>query len=148
MFFIVIVYFFFLYFFFFLMIRRPPRSTRTDTLFPSTTLFRSGFEAPVAAIIRFERLVGDAFDQPVAAVAIGDQVGDRPDLQPVAPRQGDDVVEPRHRSVVVHDLATHARGVEPREQRDIARFLGMAGPPHTDALDPDHQKDMSTRTHD
>src|SRR3546814_17062310 len=29
-------------FFFFLMIRRPPRSTRTDTLFPYTTLFRSG----------------------------------------------------------------------------------------------------------
>src|SRR3546814_16315123 len=26
---------------FFLMIRRPPRSTRTDTLFPYTTLFRS-----------------------------------------------------------------------------------------------------------
>src|SRR3546814_8720416 len=28
-------------FFFVLMIRRPPRSTRTDTLFPYTTLFRS-----------------------------------------------------------------------------------------------------------
>src|SRR3546814_6941924 len=28
-------------FFFFLMIRRPPKSTRTDTLFPYTTLFRS-----------------------------------------------------------------------------------------------------------
>src|SRR3546814_9944436 len=28
-------------FVFFLMIRRPPRSTRTDTLFPYTTLFRS-----------------------------------------------------------------------------------------------------------
>src|SRR3546814_4986570 len=28
-------------FFFFLMIRPPPRSTRTDTLFPYTTLFRS-----------------------------------------------------------------------------------------------------------
>src|SRR3546814_19412732 len=29
------------FFFFFLMIRRPPRSTRTNTLFPYTTLFRS-----------------------------------------------------------------------------------------------------------
>src|SRR3546814_6317758 len=28
-------------FVFFVMIRRPPRSTRTDTLFPYTTLFRS-----------------------------------------------------------------------------------------------------------
>src|SRR3546814_13433334 len=34
---------------FFLMIRRPPRSTRTDTLFPYTTLFRSGRQVcPVA----------------------------------------------------------------------------------------------------
>src|SRR3546814_4383627 len=31
----------FFYCLFFLMIRRPPRSTRTDTLFPYTTLFRS-----------------------------------------------------------------------------------------------------------
>src|SRR3546814_7585674 len=31
----------YLFSFFFLMIRRPPRSTRTDTLFPYTTLFRS-----------------------------------------------------------------------------------------------------------
>src|SRR3546814_19146001 len=34
--------------FFFLMIRRPPRSTRTDLLFPSTTLFRSGWSEPGA----------------------------------------------------------------------------------------------------
>src|SRR3546814_9141186 len=30
-----------MHYFFFLMIRRPPRSTRTDTLFPYTALFRS-----------------------------------------------------------------------------------------------------------
>src|SRR3546814_3315637 len=29
------------------MIRRPPRSTRTDTLFPYTTLFRSGGKAVI-----------------------------------------------------------------------------------------------------
>src|SRR3546814_13916600 len=34
------IYFSFIVFFF-LMMRRPPRSTRTDTLFPYTTLFRS-----------------------------------------------------------------------------------------------------------
>src|SRR3546814_7229164 len=38
--------------FFFLMIRRPPRSTRTDTLFPYTTLFRSNW---------YEREVWDLF---------------------------------------------------------------------------------------
>src|SRR3546814_3318026 len=34
------------------MIRRPPRSTRTDTLFPYTTLFRSG-SGPLAARISY-----------------------------------------------------------------------------------------------
>src|SRR3546814_20422502 len=33
--------------FFFLMLRRPPRSTRTDTLFPYTTLFRSPYPKPL-----------------------------------------------------------------------------------------------------
>src|SRR3546814_12642320 len=37
---------FYRYFIFFLMIRRPPRSTRTDTLFPYTTLFRSFIRPP------------------------------------------------------------------------------------------------------
>src|SRR3546814_20452913 len=41
-----------LFFFFFLMIRRPPRSTRTDTLFPYTTLFRSGLPARREAALR------------------------------------------------------------------------------------------------
>src|SRR3546814_9435312 len=39
----------YLFFFFFLRIRRPPRSTRTDTLFPYTTLFRSGLPALASA---------------------------------------------------------------------------------------------------
>src|SRR3546814_2410670 len=37
--------------FFFLMIRRPPRSTRTDTLFPYTTLFRSPRAIGVALVL-------------------------------------------------------------------------------------------------
>src|SRR3546814_961855 len=35
-----------IFMFFFLIIRRPPRSTRTDTLFPYTTLFRSMLDFP------------------------------------------------------------------------------------------------------
>src|SRR3546814_17803461 len=47
--------------FFFLMIRRPPRSTRTDTLFPYTTLFRSALYEKVNLIktIRINSLVLD-----------------------------------------------------------------------------------------
>src|SRR3546814_1541812 len=37
------------------MIRRPPRSTRTDTLFPYTTLFRSYLERGVADAARRNR---------------------------------------------------------------------------------------------
>src|SRR3546814_1862829 len=44
------------------MIRRPPRSTRTDTLFPYTTLFRSLRRQP-------ERHLRQALDQPVAEEA-------------------------------------------------------------------------------
>src|SRR3546814_19496279 len=42
--------------FFFLMIRLPPRSTRTDTLFPYTTLFRSGVLTALDLQQRVERL--------------------------------------------------------------------------------------------
>src|SRR3546814_20705978 len=42
-------------YFFFLMIRRPPRSTRTDTLFPYTTLFRSSIRPPMG--------IGDLVDE-------------------------------------------------------------------------------------
>src|SRR3546814_1725723 len=48
---------------FFLMIRRPPRSTRTDTLFPYTTLFRS-HDAHLA------HRLGHAFARPARAHAL------------------------------------------------------------------------------
>src|SRR3546814_12761296 len=44
---------------FFLMIRRPPRSTRTDTLFPYTTLFRSAGQSRAGAF----NLIGVALPQ-------------------------------------------------------------------------------------
>src|SRR3546814_14192493 len=40
---------------FFLMLRRPPRATRTDTLFPYTTLFRSDVADPQVAGHAIER---------------------------------------------------------------------------------------------
>src|SRR3546814_8290920 len=46
-------------FYFFLLIRRPPRSTRTNTLFPYTTLFRSRQHAPFARLQRLQLPVAD-----------------------------------------------------------------------------------------
>src|SRR3546814_19358519 len=42
----------------FLIIRRPPRSTRTDTLFPDTTLFRSAAAGTVRRRIEEGALIG------------------------------------------------------------------------------------------
>src|SRR3546814_10936813 len=48
-------------FIFFLMIRRPPRSTRTDTLFPYTTLFRSLAILPIHSVFGARNGVNKAF---------------------------------------------------------------------------------------
>src|SRR3546814_17296525 len=54
------------------MIRRPPRSTRTDTLFPYTTLFRStdGNDRQADEGVRYipeTRQIDSALDEPVGA---------------------------------------------------------------------------------
>src|SRR3546814_11893284 len=69
---------------FFLMIRRPPRSTRTDTLFPYTTLFRSpygrvsdgrtghgGAKRPRAVYPRLPDIAGTATDRRAGRREIG-----------------------------------------------------------------------------
>src|SRR3546814_9155058 len=61
-------------FIFFLMIRRPPRSTRTDTLFPYTTLFRSGarlLEANVRSFLQARNKVNRG---------IRDTIRDQPEM--------------------------------------------------------------------
>src|SRR3546814_8576197 len=57
------------------MIRRPPRSTRTDTLFPYTTLFRS-LPVPRPVANRSDGFVVDAHDNDLPAHRL------RPDLVP------------------------------------------------------------------
>src|SRR3546814_7988818 len=61
------------------MIRRPPRSTRTDTLFPYTTLFRSLAEATLAVSIMppGEGILTDLVEETLLSGA-PDAHGDRP----------------------------------------------------------------------
>src|SRR3546814_1582865 len=54
--------------------RRPPRSTRTDTLFPYTTLFRSLFKVACGHLRACERVHSIHGSQPVGAFL--DQNGD------------------------------------------------------------------------
>src|SRR3546814_13404995 len=50
------------------MIRRPPRSTRTDTLFPYTTLFRSPFVSGDCAMVDADKLIDAVIDREGAYV--------------------------------------------------------------------------------
>src|SRR3546814_9207914 len=91
------------------MIRRPPRSTRTDTLFPYTTLFRS-----VDTVVRLH--LGDA--------AVGDRrvqhLATLDDLHALAPRAGGDGLAEAGRIdlPVAWDEggAEHALGIDQREK--------------------------------
>jgi len=86
-----------------------------------------GDEAPLAAIIGCEAALARPLDQMVLAHSVFDEVADGADLQTVPPREGYEIVEPGHRPVLVHDLADHARGIEPRKAGDVDRRFGMAG---------------------
>src|SRR3546814_2036063 len=57
------------------MIRRPPRSTRTDTLFPYTTLFRS---LAGDALVEHEIMVISAAGDDLRIAAVADAVADDP----------------------------------------------------------------------
>src|SRR3546814_653565 len=69
------------------MIRRPPRSTRTDTLFPYTTLFRSLFEHRAAArgVNRQHR----GFERAQRLDRLGDGIGNVVEFEVEEDRQAD-----------------------------------------------------------
>src|SRR3546814_13957196 len=78
--------------FFFLMIRRPPRSTRTDPLFPYTTLFRSAYldaiGAPGAAGLQRGAFLDPLGDQPLHLLPLR-LVDERPDMPALRHRIAD-----------------------------------------------------------
>src|SRR3546814_17134316 len=108
------------------MIRRPPRSTRTDTLFPYTTLFRSltrrnrfHIFPEMLVEIRLVVRIGEFRDHAGAIVehdeddrALRSEDEAAGDLA----RRGDVEVSRRPPSIIVHDVArqqdSHRRGVE------------------------------------
>src|SRR3546814_18153760 len=68
------------------MIRRPPRSTRTDTLFPYTTLFRSHADRAQGADLVVDHLVGVAVDVGDVGEAGEDLVHFAPVAHPEVPQ--------------------------------------------------------------
>src|SRR3546814_17608593 len=105
-------------FFSFLMIRRPPRSTRTDTLFPYTTLFRSvahdfnaviALEAQgIAAPIMLQNLGGAANIKNSAAVCSRQRC--RVSLEQMAERHR--FSPPPHRIRLIGEQAHTGTGID------------------------------------
>src|SRR3546814_20236415 len=108
----------FLSLFFFLLIRRPPRSTRTDTLFPYTTLFRSDHETDLEAQARFEADFTRAIDDAPNLSAAGGQRLWRghPAIKMVATVPADD--RERDGPMVNRDAGIQFRSEERREGKE------------------------------
>src|SRR3546814_7678134 len=120
------------------MIRRPPRSTRTDTLFPYTTLFRSGHASAAAEAsslrLTLRRVVIEAFAaDAIAAPGLLRQLLDAP-LLAVGQVEFEDPVD--HHGVALdqhrpHTAAAHGgdavqhRGLVVHQQLAAATRLGQ-----------------------
>ena len=76
---------------------------------------------------------------------MGDQVGDGAELEVMVLGEGDEVRQPRHGAVVVHDLADHGGRVQAGHAGDIDRGLGVAGAHQRAALAGQQREDMAGR---
>src|SRR3546814_10440631 len=109
-------------FLFYLMIRRPPRSTRTDTLFPYTTLFRSYRLADVA--IDHSQDVGPLPASSIATIIkIFEDAGARARASSIHVNAwfGDYDKATMATEMLAEDLA-----IDPREQSRRVLFIGDA----------------------
>src|SRR3546814_15541691 len=100
------------------MIRRPPRSTRTDTLFPYTTLFRSELEIAVGVTVEAARRPLGPFRAHQRKELGGDQLGKDREIAAVVGRGvyemldlTGELVDARDLSPLVLDHAAPRRGL-------------------------------------
>src|SRR3546814_4532592 len=104
------------------MIRRPPRSTRTDTLFPYTTLFRSTDDARLAE----PRRGRDRRERhPGADRSRGDERGQpppRPDVQGAGVQPPADVDHPRPRGDLFAELGADRSEEHTSELQSLMRI--------------------------
>ena len=95
------------------------------------------------AVRRRDRRLRHLGHERLVLAAIGDEVGDRDDLQSVLGAEADQVRQPRHRSVLVHGLAENAGRVEPGEPGEIDGGLGVTGALEHPAFAVPQRKDVS-----
>src|SRR3546814_13440253 len=119
------------------MIRRPPISTRTDTLFPYTTLFRSCPRRPGDRLCRLDRAVdgtappfrGAQEQSPDQPALVLDRVGDAIERQGAARVQGACRVAARGDAGVVEQARARRRPHSPRPQdrKSVVKGKSVSG---------------------
>src|SRR3546814_16391110 len=117
------------------MIRRPPRSTRTDTLFPYTTLFRSPRAAPERGQwprkdTEAPSLRSSAVNLAILAIVPAERAGEDPAAAAEGVERPDDAMlapEAQHREVGA-EQAHAGGGAEPAAQPLVGTTPGGAAP--------------------
>ncbi len=99
--------------------------------------------AELAAVLAVQHGFQRALDDRLGPAAVGDQVGDGADLQPVELGELHQIRQPGHGAVVVHDLADHAGRVHPRHARQIDRRFGVSRPDQNAAVSRDQREDVA-----
>ncbi len=94
---------------------------------------------------RLDGRLRNALHNAVVLEAIGDQIFDGADLEPVNFCKAREVGHARHRAVFVHDLADDGRWVEPSELCEIDRRFGVTSTNEHAAFAGDQRKDMTWR---
>ena len=82
--------------------------------------------AEAAAIVRFQRGLDAALQEPVVLAAPGDQVGDGADLEAMLGRKQLQIGQAGHGAVVLHDLADHRCGAAACHGGQVATGFSMA----------------------
>src|SRR3546814_6962919 len=126
------------------MIRRPPRSTRTDTLFPYTTLFRSGV---FGGLLADRRSAADAFASGITVIGVLDRL----EVEAVVrtefgilarDRRARHIrVHRRYRHPVLVDAAPVERIAQHREGDWRRHDTGKRNPRHRGTAQPDHNSE-------
>src|SRR3546814_13756287 len=102
------------------MIRRPPRSTRTDTLFPYTTLFRS--DLTVARFVRLQRRGVVRRD-----IARRDRIDLHPLRRPFVGEQLGQAAHPRFRRGIARHADTAQIGRASLEGKSVSVRVALGG---------------------
>src|SRR3546814_4155750 len=106
------------------MIRRPPRSTRTDTLFPYTTLFRSipplgVFPAPTASENHVATRSNRCLNMPPSTASVRPSTTQHPSCRTTSTAEGRSMApkDPKAKVTSLPDGPPDATGLTPRQQR-------------------------------